>query len=205
MPVASDPTTRPPEPDVSGDVSVDPRVERSRQKVLTAARQILLADGLAAITVEAVVQQSGVARATVYRHWESREALVRATVHTFLPSVVPPAPDMPFEQRLRTVMRNVAGVVLDAEWRRFFPILIESVNRVDGLEGTRERVASLQRSVLVQVIEGGITEGALPPDTNVAESVLMLLGPLVLASLDTTLPIDDTIADTLVTRLLASA
>jgi TetR/AcrR family transcriptional regulator, regulator of autoinduction and epiphytic fitness len=48
--------------------TTDPRVERSRTAVLDAAAGLLLEGGVPALTVEAVVERSGVARSTIYRH-----------------------------------------------------------------------------------------------------------------------------------------
>ena len=45
---------------------IDPRVARSRAAVLEAAAALVTTSGLAGLTVEAVVQRSGVARSTIY-------------------------------------------------------------------------------------------------------------------------------------------
>ena len=54
----------------------DPRVARSREAILVAARELLLHHGPAAVTHQRVADQAGVGRATVYRHWARAELLL---------------------------------------------------------------------------------------------------------------------------------
>lgn len=51
--------------------------KRNRERLLTAARQLLAEQGLAA-SLEAVARQAGVGIGTLYRHFPTREALVEA-------------------------------------------------------------------------------------------------------------------------------
>ncbi len=55
---------------------MDARITRTRTAVLDAARAVLLADGLAAVTPTRVAEVSGVARRTIYRHWPSPDDLL---------------------------------------------------------------------------------------------------------------------------------
>ena len=50
----------------------DPRLERTRQKVLEAALAELAEAGYGGFTVDSVALRSGVARSTIYRHWADR-------------------------------------------------------------------------------------------------------------------------------------
>lgn len=51
---------------------VDPRVARTRHAVLHAAREVLVEDGWEDVTIAKVAERSGLARATLYRHWPNR-------------------------------------------------------------------------------------------------------------------------------------
>ena len=61
----------------------DPTVDEA---ILAAARQLLLAGGLNALTMEGVAQEAGVAKTTVYRRWSTREELAAAAVDAVRPS-----------------------------------------------------------------------------------------------------------------------
>jgi AcrR family transcriptional regulator len=52
-----------------------PRSERARQAVLTAAAELLVEGGMAAVTMEAVAARASVSKVTVYKWWPSRGAV----------------------------------------------------------------------------------------------------------------------------------
>lgn len=70
---------------------VNPRVSRTKTHVLIAARQILLEEGPAALTYTALARRSTVTRATLYKHWPTRQALLASVVLTG-PDVAYPRP-----------------------------------------------------------------------------------------------------------------
>src|ERR1700692_4633642 len=54
-----------------------PRSERAHQAILTAARELLMESGFAGMRLEPVAGRAGVGKATIYRRWPSKEALVQ--------------------------------------------------------------------------------------------------------------------------------
>ena len=59
-----------------GRSSGRPRSERSKSAILAAVRKLLLKDGYANLTVEAVARRAGVSKATIYRWWKTKGELV---------------------------------------------------------------------------------------------------------------------------------
>lgn len=59
---------------------VDPRVIRSRNAMLAAARALLSREGPAAVTHQRVAREARVGRATVYRHWSRPDLLLLDTM-----------------------------------------------------------------------------------------------------------------------------
>jgi AcrR family transcriptional regulator len=55
---------------------LDPRVVRTRDDVLSTALRLLLDEGWDAVTHQRVAQTAGYSKATVYKHWPSRTALI---------------------------------------------------------------------------------------------------------------------------------
>ena len=51
--------------------AMDPRVVRTRERVLTAARDLLATEGQAAVTPTRLSRETGVSRSTLYRNWDS--------------------------------------------------------------------------------------------------------------------------------------
>jgi AcrR family transcriptional regulator len=61
----------------TGGVAPDPRITRTRERVLGAAWELLNEVGFDGVTVELVSERSGVARSTLYRHWRSMPEVLR--------------------------------------------------------------------------------------------------------------------------------
>ena len=55
---------------------MDPRVERTREKVLAAAHELLRDHGPGGLSYSALAESSGVGRATLYRHWPDIDSLL---------------------------------------------------------------------------------------------------------------------------------
>ena len=53
-----------------------PRSEAARQAILRAAHELLVRDGFASITMEAIAAEAGVSKATLYRWWECKATVV---------------------------------------------------------------------------------------------------------------------------------
>src|ERR1700685_960189 len=54
----------------------NPRVRRTRMRILTAARELLSEVGPAGLTYSLLAERAGVTRQTLYRHWPARPALL---------------------------------------------------------------------------------------------------------------------------------
>jgi len=161
--------------------AADQRVARSRAAVLDAGVELLVECGPQAVTVDAIVQRSGVAKTTIYRHWGSREDLVVDVIR----EVVKPTPalraDLPFEEALRTLMRASCTQAADDRLRRAFPaLLLAKAQAQPALERLREETQDDHHSRLEEILRRGVDEGHLRPDVTVQDAIIQLMAPMVL-------------------------
>jgi AcrR family transcriptional regulator len=56
--------------------AANPRVRRTRERILGAARELLAEVGPAGLTYSLLAERAGVTRQTLYRHWPARPALL---------------------------------------------------------------------------------------------------------------------------------
>ena len=98
-----------------------PRSLRSKEAILSAARSLLLKDGFAKLTIEAVARKAGVSKATIYRWWESKGELVLEAAEAEISIGVVPdtgssAADMDaaIGQLIDTFSRPLAAIVVFA-------------------------------------------------------------------------------------------
>lgn len=60
------------------------RRERTDGKIMRAALEILIAQGIGAVTIEAVARKSGVAKTTIYRRFANSDDLIQQLTHTLV-------------------------------------------------------------------------------------------------------------------------
>lgn len=182
----------------------DPRVHRSRTAVLDAAVALFLDGGVGAVTVDAVVARSGVAKTTIYRHWENRHELVLDVLRRFSLDLETPPPGLPPQQRVRLVVRALAALLVSPEWQRAIPSFFGMARHKGDMVGLRERLGHRHTEVIAEVLADAVAAGALPPETDLREAVFQLVGPVLTASLMTPAAVDDAFADRFVDLFFAS-
>ncbi len=182
----------------------NPRVTRSRRRVLEAAAALLLEEGPAGFTVQKVVQRSGVARQTVYRHWPTTEALLVDAFRHAVPDAGAPdvrAGDDPVEALTSTVVayaRDFRG----AAWARVMPALLDHAARDPALDAIRDEHAGARRRHLVGLLDACVARGLLNADVDRDLAVAQLVGPLAFRAMLSHEPVGDDVAEAVVTAFL---
>ena len=86
-----------------------PRSEGCRQKVLAAADALFMRDGLARMSVDGVAQLAGVSKATIYRWWPNKSAIVMdALLASSEAEVYVPVSAFPEEDLIAKIRRTIA-------------------------------------------------------------------------------------------------
>jgi TetR/AcrR family transcriptional regulator, regulator of autoinduction and epiphytic fitness len=178
---------------VSGDreqKSADPRIERSRQVILTAALGELGEAGYGAFTIESVAARAGVAKSTIYRHWPDKITLIADAFETFHEQIVPRTGNMPARESLLLLLRHVAEIVVDSTFSACIPALIEGAERDPRLGEFRHRYSAQRRESLTALISQGVTDGEFRAGIDPELATEALLGPIFYQRLMTSKPFD---------------
>lgn len=178
-------------------------MSRSRARVLESATAQFLDGGAAAVTIDAVAARSGVARTTIYRHWANREQLLAEVFLGFRFDLTPPPADLPTPERLHLVMKQLAQSLRRPIWRRAIPAMLEAA----ADESTMKPGAQLRHPddlVLIPLLVEAMSDGTLPPDTDLKEAMLQLTSAMLLAIVLEPQSVDDTFAARQVDLFLAS-
>lgn len=176
----------------------DPRPARSRARLLEAATALLRTGGPSAVTVDAVIRASNVARATLYRHFPSGNDLLAAAFHALIPPAPLPPADGTLRDRLIAALDGFADLVAEtpvslaatswlalggglnqAGWSKADPHA-ES----DAVRTLRERVADQYAAPFDAVFDSPDAVSGLVHVDRV-QAVALLLGPIVLGKLST--------------------
>ncbi|CAB4362683.1 MAG: TetR family transcriptional regulator [Actinobacteria bacterium] len=182
----------------------DPRIVRSRAKLLAAATELLVESGPRAVTVDAVAERSGVAKSTLYRHWASRDELLVDVMRSHLPDAPPADLGAGFEAALRAQIATVVRVFSDPEWVRILPSLISLQHHVPQMAELMAVDREANVAMLRDVVALGRAEGRLPADVDARTVLHLLIGPLMFAVLSGDGDRLQELADEVVARFLAS-
>src|ERR1035438_8848570 len=162
--------------------NLDPRVVRTRTAVLEAAIDLLAERGYSGFSVEGVVEATGIAKTTLYRHWPSRDDLLIAVIAELggtgpVPDTGSAAPALQdfFPRRVQTAHSR--------QWERCMPALVEAAPRHPELA---KMVADLTTQALGQIedlLRRGVERGELRPDFDPQTAASALMGSIVLRRL----------------------
>jgi AcrR family transcriptional regulator len=161
----------------------DARVARTRAAVLRSATDLLVEGGPSAVTIDAIVARSGVAKSTIYRHWESRDEVLLDAIETCAPTLEPPDLTLGFEPALRAIVDQACTALNDPEWARVIPALLLLKAHQSEIADLEQRLGEHQDKNLEAIVALGIAEGRLPSGADVEEIAAQLIGPLVFAHL----------------------
>jgi AcrR family transcriptional regulator len=175
------------------------RVDRTRARVLEAARQLVEEGGPAAVTYSALAERSGVGRATLYRHWPTLEdlwhELGQEMALQFGSSL---SGDM--EADLRRAMAEMVilirrqpervSLVTLLERAQWDPVIRSNILRVEKVTPVR------------QALDLAARNGQLAADVDRDVASAQLLGPLLYRELMTSEEPDDAFATAIVEAFL---
>jgi AcrR family transcriptional regulator len=179
-----------------------PRSERARQAILSAASVLLARDGFAAVTVEAIAAQAGVSKATIYRWWPNKAAVV---TESFLELT---APHIEFvatgsvRADLRLQMQRLTQVLMSPSGQVIAALIAEGQADPEVAQAFLTRWVSVRRRETRGVLEQGIARGELRPDLDLDVVMDALYGPIYFRLLTRHLPLDAAFADRLADHVL---
>lgn len=157
----------------------DPRVARTRTAVLAAAIDLLAERGYSGFSVEGVVERTGIAKTTLYRHWPTRDALLAAAIGQL--GGPGPLPDTgSVREDLQDLLARWVQAARTPQWQRCMPALVEAAARHPELA---EIIAGLTTTEVLGQIETllrrGIERGELRRDLDPQLAASALIGPIV--------------------------
>src|ERR1700722_15135854 len=155
-----------------------PRSARAHEAILQAAVGLLLENGLAAVSMDAVAARAGVSKATIYRWWPTKETLaLDALYHEW---DVPPARDTgSLRGALLSLLRPWVRLAGRRPYGRAIAALItEAQTNPEFAREYRERFLAPRRDLARAVLLRAIDRGEIPADTKMDVALDLLYGPL---------------------------
>jgi AcrR family transcriptional regulator len=182
----------------------DPRVARTRATVLGTAADIVVEHGPTALTVDAVVARSGVARSTIYRHWPTRDDLLVDVFDFCAPAIVSPPAELGFEAAMRFFLHHLVDQMSDPKWSRMLPAMLALKAYEPQIAEMERRMEELQNDVSTDLFARGVREGLFGPDLDDRQAIALMVGPLIFAVLTGEVPLSTQLADAALGCFMAS-
>ena len=159
---------------------MDKRIEKTLANAREAAIDVLASGGFAAFTMEAVAEQSGISKSTLYRHWPDRLHLLADALETLNQQPRPNEPLKRNQLRERTIelVTHLASVFEESRIASVMPALIEAAEHHEQLAAFLHGYSATRRKALVRLLQQGIASGELADNFNADLAALALSGPI---------------------------
>lgn len=155
-----------------------PRSEKTKKAILSAAYELLLENGFGTVTIEKIAERSGVSKATIYKWWPNKAAVVMdaffdaAVVKLPIPDTGSTINDMIIQ------VNNLAKFLISREGKVINEIIAEGQFDQKLAETYRMVYFKPRRLDSRYILERGISRGELKEDLDIELVMDLIFGPL---------------------------
>ncbi|MEU3007281.1 TetR/AcrR family transcriptional regulator [Streptomyces sp. NPDC007020] len=140
----------------------------ARERILSATLRMLARDGYSKLTIGGVAAEARVGKATIYRSWPNKPALVLDAVREELPAI-PNEDTGDSGAELIAVARALADLYCSQKIRVALPALMADVADDSGLRSfLTENLIDGRKASSYCVLSRAVERGTLPPDTDIS-------------------------------------
>ncbi|MEV1320168.1 TetR/AcrR family transcriptional regulator [Micromonospora arborensis] len=169
----------------------DPRITRTRQRAMASVLQLLAEGGFDGLSMEGIAQRSGVAKSTIYRHWNTLPQLVLdafASINPTPPAVVSTGS---LRDDLHAFLTQLAAGVTTGPWASLMAPLVAAAERDEQFRALIHDFVESRRRHLSNLFQAAIDRGDLPSDSDPDLLAGLIGGNLFYRRLISREPIDD--------------
>jgi len=168
-----------------------PRSERCRRKILAAADALLAEHGFAGTSVDAIAHAAGVSKATIYRWWPNKAAVVMEALLGAIEADFPTGAGADPQVDLIVRIRRTIALFRSPKGRILASLIGEAQFDPDVAEAYRQRLLAPRRAGLRAALERAVAAGTLRPSIDLELATDFAYGPLYARLLLGHAPLDD--------------
>lgn len=189
--------------DVSSETAGERRRSaRAHEAILAATSELLVEAGYAQLTIEGIAARAGVGKATVYRWWPSKAALVVEAIACGLDTQAL-AETGNLRQDLLDAVRRAIYVLARSSQGAAIPAIAGELTRDPSLAAQfREQVLRPRRSRVIAILRRAVDEGQLPSNVDIDLLMDIYVGAIFYRVVISGEPVDENLAQQLVSLLL---
>ena len=155
------------------------------------------------MTVEAIAERAGVSKATIYRWWPNKAAIVMDGFLSMVSAEVPFPHTGHAREDIRIHMRRLAEALGGKMGRTVAALIAEGQADPELAEALRSRWLSVRRTEAKEILELGIERGELREDLDPEVAVDILYGPIYYRMLVGHAPLAEDFANALADHVFA--
>jgi AcrR family transcriptional regulator len=180
-----------------------PRSERARRDILEAAYKLLKKKEISSIGAYEIAKEAGVGRATLYRWWDSKEAVIFEACLEHLKLSRAPVKGSPLARLRDQVLRSTDWI--HSEEGDIMARVITGIHGDRKLQQLYlEKFYLPRREMQIQMVKDAIASGELKPNTNPGFLLDALFGPVFFRWLQGHAAVDKPFVRGLVDQILQS-
>lgn len=166
---------------------IDPRVERSRQRILEATLDEFGEVGYGAMSIESIAKRAGVGKATIYRHWRGKLEIIESALEMMKVDVEIPVTGTA-RDRVSAMLTGLVTYLADSRGGACIPAIVSAAQYDPAVRDFHHRFSRQRRSVLVDVLRAGSESGEFASGLDAELTAELLVGPIFYRRLMTSSP-----------------
>ena len=156
-----------------------PRSIRADEAIIEATLDLLAeGSGIETLSIEAIAARAGVGKATIYRRWSGKDALLIDALRR-LKGILP----QPAGHSVRDDLVLLVGAVghnIDPRAAKIMPCLVPEVNRSPDHFQLYQNIIEPRRNLMREVLRRGVADGELRADLDIELTMALLTGPMLI-------------------------
>ncbi len=168
------------------------QLARTRERVLATTRRLLAEHGYRGTTIERIAEDSGVARSTIYRHWNSVAEVAMAAFEQSLGEQMPTPDTGNVRNDLLLVYEQMINALNKTHWGSTIPAMVEAALQDQDFAALLRNYMGARRGILREIIQRGVGRGELPEIADIDNLLDPIVGAIYYRLLLTNRPLPST-------------
>ena len=156
-----------------------PRSEETKKAILTAAYELMSENGFDAVTIEGIAERAGVSKATIYKWWPGKAAVVLDGYFAATELLLPVPDTGSVKEDLFQQFNNLSSFITSPKGKMITELIAAGQFNPGIAEEYRVRFFNPRRHISRGILERGIARGELRKDLDLERSIDLIFAPLV--------------------------
>jgi AcrR family transcriptional regulator len=155
-----------------------PRDEEVKKRILEAAQKLLEDVGFTSSTVDAIADEAGASKATVYRWWPNKASVLIDAFRQAVGEELPFPNTGVFEEDIRQQVRTFTDLLMSRKGRLLAAVVRAAQEDPEVKAAFREYWLTPRRAEAKQAMDRHRQRGDMPADMDLDTAIDLLYGPL---------------------------